>query len=134
MIPTEITVRDETVFRIGRPPIEFVLGCPADQMSVRDLIRHRVAHEVAQFNGCPTGYFQGFIQPTSAEETLNGFRVPKSHQIDPDQQFERAVAAFERNGFMVVVDDHQVEHLDDMVVLRPTTVVTFLKLIPLVGG
>jgi hypothetical protein len=131
---TQITVRDETVFRVGRPPVEFVLGFPSDHMTVRELIRRRVAHEVAAFNDRPTEFFQGLIQPTGAELTLNGYRVPRRHQIDPNEQFKHAIAAFERNGFMLLVDDRQVEHLDDLVILQPATVVTFLKLIPLVGG
>ena len=131
---TQITVRDEMAFRVGRPPVEFVLGFPADHLTVREIIRSRVAQEVALFNDRPTEYFQGLIQPTGAELTLNGYRVPRHHLIDADEQLQRALAAFECNGFMLLVDDRQVERLDDLVVLQPSTVVTFLKLIPLVGG
>jgi hypothetical protein len=134
MMHTQIKVRDELVFRVGRPPAEFVLGFPADHLTVRELICSRVVQEVAMFNERPTEYFQGLIQPTGAELTLNGYRVPRQHQIDANEQLQRALAAFERNGFMLLVDDRQVEGLDDLVVLQPTTVVTFLKLIPLVGG
>jgi hypothetical protein len=131
---TQITIRDEMVFRVGRPPVEFVLGFPADHLTVREIIRSRVAQEVAVFNDHPTEYFQGLIQPTGTELTLNGYRVPRRHLIDADEQLQRALAAFERNGFMLLVDDRQVEQLDDLVALQPTTVVTFLKLIALVGG
>lgn len=131
---TQVTVRDELVFRVGRPPVEFVLGFPSDRMTVRELIGSRVAQEVAKFNDSPTECFQGLIQPTGAEQTLNGYRVPRHHTIDAGEQLQRALAAFERNGFILLVDDRQVERLDDLVILQPTTVVTFLKLIPLVGG
>lgn len=131
---TQITVRDERVFRVGDPALEFVLGFPTDQMTIRELIRARVEQEVAVFNERPTEYFQGLIQPTAAEQTLNGYRMPRLHHIDPAEQVQRALAAFERNGFLILVDDQQVEQLDDLVVLQPTTVVTFLKLVPLVGG
>ena len=47
---------------------------------------------------------------------------------------DRQLAAFERNGFLILVDDEQVEQLTDCVVLSPDTVVTFLKLVPVVGG
>ena len=131
---TQVTVRDELVFRVGRPPVEFVLGFPSDRMTVRELISSRVAQEVARFNDCPTECFQGLIQPTGAEQTLNGYRVPRHYTIDASEQLQRALAAFERNSFILLVDDRQVEQLDDLVILQPTTVVTFLKLIPLVGG
>ena len=131
---TQVTIRDELVFRVGRPPVEFVLGVPSDRMTVRELIGSRVTQEVARFNDRPTEHFQGLIQPTGAELTLNGYRVSRHHSIDANEQLRQALMAFERNGFMVLVDDRQVEHLDDLVVLQPTSVVTFLKLIPLVGG
>ncbi|HJZ48711.1 MAG TPA: hypothetical protein VKE41_16150 [Roseiflexaceae bacterium] len=131
---TQITVRDELVFRVGRPPLEFVLDIPSDHMTVRELIRTRVEQEVAAFNQQQTEYFQGLIQPTAAELTLNGYRMPRQHRVDPVEQVERALAAFERNGFVILVDEEQVERLDDIVVLGSTTIVTFLKLVPLVGG
>jgi hypothetical protein len=131
---TQVTVRDELVFRIGRPPVEFVLDIPSDRLTVRELIRTRVEQEVAVFNEQQTEYFQGLIQPTAAELTLNGYRMPRRQRVDPVEQVERALAAFERNGFVVLVDDAQVECLDDIVVLGSATVVTFLKLVPLVGG
>jgi hypothetical protein len=134
MLHTQITVRDEMIFRVGRPQVEFVLGFPTDQLTVREIIRSRVAQEVARFNDRPTEYFLGLIQPTGTEQTLNGYRMPRDHRIDAAEQLERALIAFERNGFMLLVDDRQVENLDDLVILQPTTVVTFLKLIPLVGG
>jgi hypothetical protein len=131
---TQVLVRDELVFRVGRPPVEFVLDIPSDDISVRELICTRVEQEVATFNEHQTEYFQGLIQPSAAELTLNGYRMPRQHRIDPVEQVRRALAAFERNGFVILVDDQQVEHLDDRVILGSTTIVTFLKLIPLVGG
>ncbi|MFI1676300.1 hypothetical protein [Streptomyces sp. NPDC020607] len=49
-------------------------------------------------------------------------------------QFERVVEAFGRNGLLVLVGDRQVTDLDEDVVLASGTEVTFLKLVPLVGG
>jgi hypothetical protein len=131
---TQVVVRDELIFRVGPPPVEFVLDLPNDHPTVRELIRTRVEQEVAAFNVQQAEYFQGLIQPTAAELTLNGYRMPRQRRVDPAEQVEQALAAFERNGFVILVDDQQVNRLDDRVALRPTTVVTFLKLIPLVGG
>lgn len=45
-----------------------------------------------------------------------------------------ALEAFERNGFILLVEDRQVETLEEEIRVRPDTQVTFLKLVPLVGG
>jgi hypothetical protein len=49
-------------------------------------------------------------------------------------QHEKAIDAFEGNSFIVLVDDNQIERLDGEIALHPETSVTFLKLVPLVGG
>lgn len=131
---TQVTIRDELVFRVGRPPTEFVLGVPSDQLTIRELIRARIEQEVARYNERHGDYFFGLVQPSAAETTLNGYRMRQKRNIDPAEQVERALSAFMRNGFLILVDDRQAEQLDDLVMLRPSTVVTFLKLVPLVGG
>jgi hypothetical protein len=131
---TQVTVRDELAFRLGRPPVEFLLGLPANQLSVRELIRARIEQEVAAYNERQGEYFQGLVQPSAAEQTLNGYRLPRPRRIDPAEQVQRAFDAFGRNGFLLLIDDRQVEQLDDVVILGGQTVVTFLKLVPLVGG
>jgi hypothetical protein len=131
---TQVTVRDELLFRVGRPPTEFLLGLPSNHLTVRELIRSRIEQEVAAYNERQGEYFHGLVQPSAAEQTLNGYRMTRSQRIDPADQVERALSAFERNGFVILIDDRQVERLDDHVALAPATVVTFLKLVPLVGG
>ncbi len=131
---TQVTIRDELVFRLGRPPVEFVLGLPANHLTVRELIRARVEQEVAAYNARQGEFFQGLVQPGEAELTLNGYRLPRPRLIDPAEQVGRALEAFTRNGFLILIDDRQVERLDDVVILGEQTVVTFLKLVPLVGG
>jgi hypothetical protein len=131
---TQILVRDELIVRAARPPLEFTLSLPANQLTIRDLIRQRVEHEVAAYNAQQPEYYQGLVQPTAAEQTLNGCRMPRQRDVDAGAQVRRALDAFERNGFVILIDDRQVERLDDWVILGPATVVTFLKLVPLVGG
>ncbi|HEY9367073.1 hypothetical protein [Streptomyces sp.] len=53
---------------------------------------------------------------------------------ESEREFARAVESFGRNGFLVLVGDRQIEDLDETVELGPDTEVTFLKLVPLVGG
>lgn len=47
---------------------------------------------------------------------------------------ERALTAFAGNGLLVLVGDRQLLDLDEEVELTADTEVTFLRLIPLVGG
>jgi hypothetical protein len=74
------------------------------------------------------------VQPNDTERTLNGFKFHKPRLVNPETQYEKALEAFVGNGFIVLVDNRQVENLDDEIALHPETSVTFLKLVPLVGG
>jgi hypothetical protein len=65
---------------------------------------------------------------------LNGYKLRTTRKIDRVQQFELAIAAFANNGFILLVNDLQVEDLDVELELDDDSIVSFLKLIPLVGG
>jgi hypothetical protein len=131
---TTLTIRDETTFSFGGDDVAFTLDVPAERLTVRELIRTRVYQEVRDYNLRQPEYFRGLVQPTDAERTLNGFKVRRRRTIDPEKQFERAIESFYRNGFLVLIDDRQVEDLEDEIEVGPETTVTFLKLVPLVGG
>jgi hypothetical protein len=49
-------------------------------------------------------------------------------------QAEVACAAFAGNGFVMIVGERQVEDLDEVIDLRWTPSVAFIRLVPLVGG
>ncbi len=134
-MPTTLTIRDETTFSFGSDDDEgFTLDVLTERVTVQELIRTRVYREVHDYNLRQPGYFRGLVQPTDAERTLNGFKVSPGRRIDPQEQFERAIESFYRNGFLVLVNDRQVDGLDEEIEAGPDTTVTFLKLIPLVGG
>lgn len=127
----EVTVRDETT--AGDVLQELALQLEAEQVTVRELIISRVASEVRAYNaGQELGRFRGLVQPIAAEVALNGPREP--HLVDAEIQAKVAVEAFERGRFLLLVDDRQVTGLDERVVLRTGSSVSFLKLTPLVGG
>ena len=106
------------------------------RITLRELIRRRIFEEVQEHNAAPTTPFRGLVTPTAAERALNGnkTRPTPPRRIDWEAQFARAVESFERNGFFVLVGDRQVENLDDEIELKVETVVSFVKLVPLVGG
>ena len=127
-----LTVRDETT--AGQTLHEFALELLTERLTVRELIRSRVYQEVQDYNLRQPERFRGLVQPTDAEQTLNGFKMTTPRQIDWKKQFETAVEAFEVNRFLILVDDRQAESLDEEIVIGPETRVSFLKLTPLVGG
>lgn len=130
-----LKIRDETTLSLGADEVEsFTLDVLTARITVRELIRARVANEVRDYNLSQPEYFRGLVQPTDAESTLNGFRLRKRRKIDPEKQFELAIKAFYTNGFILLVDDRQVDDLEEEIEVRPDTTVTFLKLVPLVGG
>lgn len=107
-----------------------------EQVSVRELIRRRVYEECSEFNARQGEVFQGLVTPEGSERTLNGARVGAGRSLDWQEQYARALEAFGRLGFVVLVDDRQVEDLDEVIDLhldRPLEAI-FLKLVPLVGG
>lgn len=105
-----------------------------ERLALREVIRRRVFQEAAEYNARQPEVFRGLVQPGDTERTLNGWRMPARRRVDAEQQFSRAVEAFGRNGFVVLVDDRQVEDLDAEIELRNGTEISFLKLVPLVGG
>ena len=105
-----------------------------DRVTLRELIRRRIHQEVEEFNAAGTAMFRGLVQPSPAERTPDGYRLRPGRRIDPDEQFARAVEAFGRNGFVVLARDHQVLSLDEEIDLARTAELTFLELVPLIGG
>lgn len=130
-----VTVRDETP--TGRRLAELGLQFAAEQTTVRELIRARVEQEVRLHNaksGLGRARFFGLVQPSDAERELNGYRLSKPRRIDFERQVETALRAFERGQVLVVVDGRQVDELDREITLSPQSSISFLKLVPLVGG
>jgi hypothetical protein len=132
---TALKIRDETTVGFGgNDERGFTLDLPEERITVRELIRARVYREVHDYNVDQPEYFQGLVQPSEAERSLNGFKMRKRRKIDPERQFELAKRAFYANGFILLVEDRQVDELEEEIEVRPDTTVTFLKLVPLVGG
>ena len=127
-----VTIHDELPYGKVVNQIAFVVQ--DEHISVADLIRRRVHAEVQLYNLSEPGYFNGLVQPTDAEITLNGYKMRQRRQIDWEQQAEMAVQAFEANGFFILVNDHQVESLAETLTITPETQISFIKLVPLVGG
>ena len=74
--------------------------------------------------------FQGVVIAGNDQST----GVWPSRELDADAQCRHAVEAFQSNGFFMLVDDRQVEDLDEEIGVTGQTCVSFVKLVPLVGG
>jgi len=129
---TTLTIHDETTS--GQKTNTFTLDCLTERMTVRELIRARIYQEVQDYNQKEPEYFRGLVEPTLAERTLNGFKLKAKRKIDWQEQFKSACGAFERNGFFVLVGDRQASELDEEFEVKADTEVSFVKLVPLVGG
>ncbi|TCC06351.1 hypothetical protein E0H45_23845 [Kribbella soli] len=84
----------------------------SSRITLRDLVLTRVRDEVARFNAAPD----------------------KQRHLDWERQADRAIEAFGRNGFFVLVDDRQVTELDEELELTADSDIRFVHLIQLVGG
>ncbi len=132
-----VTVRDETTS--GDIYHELPLEFPSERITVRELIRERVYQEVQDFNRQQNEQvFRGLVQPTDAERVLNGsrqeYRLKQHRQIEWKPQFEKALDAFARNGFFILIDNHQAESIDQEFTVASETLISFVKLTMLVGG
>jgi len=127
-----VTIADATAS--GRETARLLLDDVPSPILLRDLIRHRVREEVARFNARPGGCFNGLVQPSDSEATLNGYALRRQRRLDWEAQAETALDAFVRNGFFVFVGDRQVDDLDEELTLTAAEVVSFVRLVPLVGG
>jgi hypothetical protein len=131
-MPLTIVIRDENA--TGKIIQEIPLSFDNELITVRQIIQARVEAEVEQYNRKLPEYYRGLVQPTDAEQTLNGFKLKKGRKIDPEKQFFIALDAFKKNGYFLLIDNIQAESLDQMVVVNKGTEISFVKLTPLVGG
>ncbi|MDV3352435.1 hypothetical protein QGP82_27410 [Leptothoe sp. LEGE 181152] len=129
---SKLLVRDETT--LGQSSHSLMLTFSTERITVQELIRSRIYQEVKDYNVKLSDHFHGLVKPTEAEQTLNGYKLRLPRKIDWEKQYEQAIEAFLGNGFIVLVDDQQVDSLEEQIEIRSNTSVSFLKLVPLVGG
>ena len=112
----------------------WVLQVVEPMLTAREILRRRVFEEVSRFNATQGEIFQGLVQPNDTERALNGYKLKKARQLDWRDQFDKAVQAFDKQRILMLVGERQVESLDEELMLGAETEITFLKLVPLVGG
>lgn len=126
-----------------RPAVE--LRLVSERATPREIIRRRVEAEVEAVNAKRFAFAQGHaktrsflidVEAASAEAILNLPLVPKraTPMARVETEAARAFAAFDRQQFIMLFDDRQIEGLDDEVTVTTTSKVVFLFLTPLKGG
>jgi hypothetical protein len=131
-MPTTLTLRDETA--AGDLIRERTLDFLDEEITVSELITRRVHEEVREHNRTRGATFAGLVQPDGADTVREGYRLREPRELDADRQCAAALAAFRANGFFVLVGDRQAEALDERIRVSLGTEVTFVRLLPLVGG
>ena len=130
-----VQVLDETTTDLTPTPAR-QLDFDSETVTIRELIRRRVYEECTEYNAGQQQAFRGLVTPEAAEVALNGVQAGKGPRLDWEKQYARVAEAFARNGLIVLIGDEQADDLEQMVTLRlgQPLEVTFLKLVPLVGG
>ncbi|WP_136667882.1 hypothetical protein [Flavobacterium sp. H122] len=113
---------------------QFEIEVESTSITVEELITKRVTVEIENYNKRLPEYFTGLVEPTNAERTLNGYKLKAKQLIDVEKQIYIALNAFQKNGFFILVDNQQLEKLDQKVTFKSDSKISFVKLIPLVGG
>ena len=131
-VPITVIIKDQS--GAGKVAATITLERIDSHITLRDLIRTRVREEVARYNATLTDIFQGLVMPDGAQPTPEGFRMPARRRVDWEQQAGRAVDAFDRNGFFVLVAGRQVTGLDEVLELTADSDIRFIRLVQLVGG
>ncbi|WP_456416995.1 hypothetical protein [Thiolapillus sp.] len=127
-----IQIREESLAgQVGR---QWELEFPKATITVRELIAGRVREEVRAYNEKAGRLFVGLVAPSDAERTLSGYHMKKYRWVDAEKQVEIAIRAFGSNGFFLLLGDRQLEELDEVIAIEGDTIVSFIKLTPIVGG
>lgn len=126
-----------------RPAVELKLV--SERITPREIIQRRVESEVEALNNRKLAHAAGQVrsrsflidvEATSPEAVLNASlgagRKPVLARVE--REAARAFQAFERQRFIMLLDDKQIEGLDDEVTVRAESQIVFLYLMPLKGG
>lgn len=130
-----ITFLDETA--TGQVLHSWDISVENEMMTLQELIMLRVKEEIRRRTEASTAmYFNIYQELTEAEQKLNPQKHDKINREAPDPEAYgyRALDAFKRNAFFVLIGNKQVENLDEVIDLRRENPISFVRLTPLVGG
>jgi hypothetical protein len=115
MTALSVRVFDETMggARLERPHLVLV----SERVRVRDILARRVE-----------------VDASAGETSPLVQRAREDQAADCAEQLALVLRAFARSRFLLLVDDQQATDLDQELLLTVESQLTFIKLVPLVGG
>jgi ribosomal protein S9 len=143
---TTITIEGKVLGRRKAALADWTLALPpeweADTRSVRlrDLITRVVLDEVEAFHERQARrQLLEILTPSEIEQGANQGKVTVEggglqRQVEPQDAVQTALQGFEDGLYLVFVDDRQQATLDELVLLRSDSRVTFVRLVALAGG
>jgi hypothetical protein len=113
---------------------------PGGRITLRDLITTIVQEEVAAFNRRQKD--RGLVQILTKEEIALGVESGKvdsggrdlEQEANPQTAIAAAIQAFEDGFYFVFLDGDRQDDLDREVYLSADSRLTFVRLVPLIGG
>ncbi|MCL4255374.1 MAG: hypothetical protein KJ043_16560 [Anaerolineae bacterium] len=132
----------------GDAPLPNVaLDLLTETLTIRDLITHTVEEQIRDLRIQRQMDFDNIqhilnrqyltdaeIQAQAKTGAIKMPELPNDSPIFIIQETEKALTAFEKGVYVIIIDGEQAQSLNDTVTLKPTSKVTFLRLTPLKGG
>lgn len=129
---SKITIHD---WILGESSQIFELALMEMVVTVSELIELRVRQDVADFNRRKPNIFNGLVEATRSEKILNAKPTDgKRRKINPDTLVAAALEGFKSNAFILFVDERLIEDLNTVIDISTDPKITFIRLVPLVGG
>lgn len=127
-----------------------VLELASQQLTVSKLIRETVSEQIErmladlgyQTEQVQRGLDRRYLTQSEVSQQAGDGKIslpvtPRSERppsISKEGEIKKAREAFLAGVYMIVVDGHQAEQLDEVLTLKPDSKVTFIRLMPLRGG
>ncbi len=140
LVEGKVAGRKQSLFadwRVTLPPIP---GGGGDRLRLRDLITRVVAEEVEAFRKRQSeNRLARLLNREAIAEGLEKGKIDSGErdlgqEVDTDAAVANALQSFEDGIYYVFLDGAQETNLDAEVYLKPESKLTFLRLVPLVGG
>lgn len=146
-----IEVRSQVFGRLQESPelVPVFLNLLKEHLTVAELIRRSVEEQVSELvvkrrmdaqqvrHTLARHHLTAVEIAAQAEHGVVRYpsnRATEVAQIDSEAEVHKALRAFAAGSYIILVNGQQVEHLDEELSFSSNTKVTFLRLMPLVGG
>lgn len=140
-MPLQIAIVEKTV---GQPMREaYTLHLVSERISAKDIASAHVRAEIERLNDETRRNREkhdrvaSFLVGThshATERRLNPIRKAYKKLLDPETEIETALQGIVDRHVIMLFDDREVEDLDTILTVTQDSTVTFLRLVPLVGG